>query len=145
MLPSNHLLAHLTSLPFPHPILSRLHLRSSTSSSSLHFLRRLHRSSSSRVAATSPQSRLAELPSEVPSPPPQLEGEGPVELPSSTLFATNDNPTPLQVAISVCLTGAITVFLFRSLRRRARRAKELVDHLYQYFFILLHTWILFGP
>jgi hypothetical protein len=118
MLPSNHL-AHLTFLPFPHPSLSLLHLRSS----SLHFLRLLHRSSSFRVAATSPQSRLAELPS-----PPQLEVEGPVELPSSSLFATDDNLTPLQVAISVCLTGAITVFLFRSLRRRARRAKELVRH-----------------
>ncbi|KQJ94588.1 hypothetical protein BRADI_3g11370v3 [Brachypodium distachyon] len=52
--------------------------------------------------------------------------EGPVELRAPTLFSVDDNPTSLQVATSVLLTGAISVFLFRSLRRRARRAKELV-------------------
>ncbi|RRT67997.1 hypothetical protein B296_00038734 [Ensete ventricosum] len=54
---------------------------------------------------------------------------GPVELPPSSgsaIFAVDDNPTPLQVSTSVLLTGAISVFLFRSLRRRAKRAKELV-------------------
>ncbi|GMN54463.1 hypothetical protein TIFTF001_023593 [Ficus carica] len=53
--------------------------------------------------------------------------EGPVEFfaPSEPIFATSDEPSPLQVATSVLLTGAISVFLFRSLRRRARRAKEL--------------------
>lgn len=59
----------------------------------------------------------------------QLE-DGPIELPpfssSSSIFATTDDPSPLQVATSVLLTGAIAVFLFRSLRRRAKRAKELV-------------------
>ncbi|KAJ8479747.1 hypothetical protein OPV22_023474 [Ensete ventricosum] len=53
---------------------------------------------------------------------------GPVELPPSSgsaIFAVDDNPTPLQVSTSVLLTGAISVFLFRSLRRRAKRAKEL--------------------
>ncbi|CAA0816008.1 Unknown protein [Striga hermonthica] len=58
---------------------------------------------------------------------PQYPGqEGPIELsPSSPhIFATSDDPTPLQTATSVLLTGAITVFLFRSLRRRAKRAKE---------------------
>ena len=55
-----------------------------------------------------------------------VEGEGPVELRAPTLFATDDNPTPLQTATSLLLTGAISIFLFRSLRRRARRAKELV-------------------
>ncbi|GMJ10165.1 hypothetical protein like AT3G15110 [Hibiscus trionum] len=57
------------------------------------------------------------------------EEEGPFELPPSStsisIFATNDDPTPLQTATSVLLTGAIGVFLFRSLRRRAKRAKEL--------------------
>ncbi|XWS10978.1 hypothetical protein CRYUN_Cryun38cG0044400 [Craigia yunnanensis] len=57
------------------------------------------------------------------------EQEGPIELPpsstSSSLFATSDDPNPLQTATSVLLTGAIGVFLFRSLRRRAKRAKEL--------------------
>lgn len=56
--------------------------------------------------------------------PPQ---DGPVELSPDmpSIFATNDDPTPLQVSTSVLLTGAITVFLFRSIRRRAKRAKEL--------------------
>ncbi|XP_022718007.1 uncharacterized protein LOC111276527 [Durio zibethinus] len=57
------------------------------------------------------------------------EEEGPFELPpssnSSSIFATSDDPTPLQTATGVLLTGAIGVFLFRSLRRRAKRAKEL--------------------
>lgn len=54
--------------------------------------------------------------------------EGPVELFQSTspIFATNDEPSSIQVATSVLLTGAISVFLFRSLRRRAKRVKELV-------------------
>lgn len=53
---------------------------------------------------------------------------GPIELPSpiSDVFATTDDPSSLQVATSVLLTGAIAIFLFRSLRRRAKRAKELV-------------------
>ncbi|KAK8916845.1 hypothetical protein KSP39_PZI022972 [Platanthera zijinensis] len=62
------------------------------------------------------------------TPAPIDEAEGPIEIPSNTpssLFAINDNPTPLQTATSVLLTGSITVFLFRSLRRRAQRAKEL--------------------
>lgn len=56
----------------------------------------------------------------------EAEEQGPVELRAPTLFSTDDNPTPLQTATSLLLTGAISVFLFRSLRRRARRAKELV-------------------
>lgn len=46
------------------------------------------------------------------------------ELPSSHLFT--DDPSTIQVACSVLLTGAITVFFFRSVQRRAKRAKELV-------------------
>ncbi|KAJ9129268.1 hypothetical protein P3X46_033939 [Hevea brasiliensis] len=58
---------------------------------------------------------------------PPEEG-GTIELPlfSPSIFATTDDPSPLQVATSVLLTGAIAVFLFRSIRRRAKRAKELV-------------------
>ncbi|KAL9441114.1 hypothetical protein AB3S75_019730 [Citrus x aurantiifolia] len=55
---------------------------------------------------------------------PTTSEEGPVELPQS-IFATTDEPSSLQVATSVLLTGAISVFLFRALRRRAKRAKEL--------------------
>jgi hypothetical protein len=64
----------------------------------------------------------------------EVEEDGPIELPTSStspfsstnsIFATSDDPTPLQLATSVLLTGAITVFLIRSVRRRAKRAKEL--------------------
>nr|XP_043624296.1 uncharacterized protein LOC122595890 [Erigeron canadensis] len=53
--------------------------------------------------------------------------DGPVELPFSlpSFISADDNPSTIQVATSVLLTGAISVFLFRALRRRARRAKEL--------------------
>ncbi|XP_042477430.1 uncharacterized protein LOC122058808 [Macadamia integrifolia] len=54
--------------------------------------------------------------------------DGPIELPSSSsssIFATTDDPSPIQVAASVLLTGSVSVFLFRALRRRAKRAKEL--------------------
>ncbi|KAL6570631.1 hypothetical protein OROGR_000181 [Orobanche gracilis] len=59
-----------------------------------------------------------------PSQPPVAEG--PVELPPSIppIFATSDEPRPLQIATSVLITGAITAFLFRSLRRRAKHASE---------------------
>ncbi|KAI3466084.1 hypothetical protein Pfo_022747 [Paulownia fortunei] len=52
--------------------------------------------------------------------------EGPIELPPSipSILATSDDPAALQTATSVLLTGAFTLFLFRSLRRRAKRAKE---------------------
>ncbi|KAL0743591.1 hypothetical protein Bca4012_085104 [Brassica carinata] len=65
---------------------------------------------------------------------PEEEEDGPIELPPSatspfsstnSIFATSDDPTPLQLATSVMLTGAITIFLFRSIRRRAKRSKEL--------------------
>lgn len=72
--------------------------------------------------------------------------EGPIELFPSTspIFATNDDPSSLQVATSVLLTGAISVFLFRSLRRRAKRAKELVQiRLPRYFLLSLSFFHLF--
>ncbi|KAF8391292.1 hypothetical protein HHK36_023594 [Tetracentron sinense] len=75
---------------------------------------------------TRPQPWLAQLP-EPTTTTTTTPQDGPVELPpsSTAIFATTDNPSPLQVATSVLLTGAISVFLFRSLRRRAKRAKEL--------------------
>lgn len=56
--------------------------------------------------------------------------EGPIELPLSStpsIFATDDEPSPIQVASSILLTGAISVFLFRALRRRAQRVKQAVS------------------
>ncbi|CAI0409202.1 unnamed protein product [Linum tenue] len=64
---------------------------------------------------------------EVPVPLPE-DGGGPIELPFPTapsIFATTDDPSPLQIATSVLLTGAILIFLVRSIRRRFKRAKEL--------------------
>ncbi|CAL2253937.1 unnamed protein product [Prunus armeniaca] len=80
-----------------------------------------------------PEQWLAEAPETTtsiptaPYTPLEFAPEGPEELPpsSSPVFATTDDPSSIQVATSVLLTGAICVFLFRSLRRRARRAKEL--------------------
>lgn len=51
--------------------------------------------------------------------------EGPVEIPPPILPASNDL-TALQTATGVLLTGTFTLFLIRSLRRRAKRAKEAV-------------------
>lgn len=85
--------------------------------------------SATKSHAPPSQSWLAEAPDETVTvttdAPPE---EGPIELPSSItdIFATSDDPSPLQTATSLLLTGAISVFLFRSLRRRAKRAKELV-------------------
>lgn len=66
-----------------------------------------------------------------------IDTEGPVELPFSStpsIFATSDDPSPIQVASSVLLTGAVSVFLFRSLRRRAQRVKQSVSTLFSCFF-----------
>ncbi|KAG0449347.1 hypothetical protein HPP92_027387 [Vanilla planifolia] len=81
---------------------------------------------SSRTAVLQPA--LAVLPDSPAPTSPTEESEGPVEMPpssSSTLFDVDDNPTPLQAAASVLLSGAIAIFLFRSLRRRAKRVKEM--------------------
>ncbi|XP_068663409.1 uncharacterized protein [Aristolochia californica] len=54
--------------------------------------------------------------------------DGPIQLPPSAFPLSFGDPaeaSPIQIATSVLLTGAISVFLFRSLRRRAKRAKEL--------------------
>ncbi|KAL9304100.1 hypothetical protein ACSQ67_021363 [Phaseolus vulgaris] len=56
-----------------------------------------------------------------------LAREGPVELPftsTPSIFATTDDPSPIQVASGILLTGAISVFLFRALRREAQRVKQ---------------------
>ncbi|CAL0326537.1 unnamed protein product [Lupinus luteus] len=81
----------------------------------------LHSLSLSAIPPLISSSFLADLTTSV------LE-DGPIELPFSStpsIFATTDDPSPIQVASSILLTGAISVFLFRSLRRRANRSKEL--------------------
>lgn len=83
----------------------------------------------SALPRTRPDTWTARIP-ESTIPVAAAEEEGPIELPqtsssTNTIFATTDDPSPLQVATSVLLTGAISIFLFRSLRRRAKRAKEL--------------------
>ncbi|KAM5586147.1 hypothetical protein ABKV19_005180 [Rosa sericea] len=100
------------------------------SSSPLHFLYKpINHISLSAHSTPRPDQWLAEVPEPsagtgtytIP------DEEGPIEIldSDSPVFATTDDPSFIQTATSVLLTGAITVFLFRSLRRRARRAKEL--------------------
>lgn len=104
--PSSALLLH------PFSLLPNYHfLRASTKACSL-----------SRQISTRPLGPLlAQLPDSA------FPEDGPVELPFSipSFISTDDDPSTLQVATSVLLTGAISIFLFRSLRRRAKRAKEL--------------------
>jgi len=68
---------------------------------------------------------------------------GPIELPfsapSSLPFA--DDPSTVQVASTVLLTGALTVFFFRTVQRRIKRAKELVYSLLLFQFCRLHNSI----
>ncbi|CAL9017091.1 unnamed protein product [Prunus brigantina] len=106
----------------------------SLSSSPLNFLYKpVSLCSVSAHSRPRPEQWLAEAPEPTtsiptaPYTPLEFAPEGPEELPpsSSPVFATTDDPSSIQVATSVLLTGAICVFLFRSLRRRARRAKEL--------------------
>ncbi|XP_061358219.1 uncharacterized protein LOC133302463 [Gastrolobium bilobum] len=109
------------SLPSPPPS------SSSSISPFLNFLHKptiLHSVSVSAIPPTSSSwtwlTHLAELTT--------ATEEGPIELPfysTPSIFATTDDPSPIQVASSVLLTGSISVFLFRSLRRRAKRAKAL--------------------
>ncbi|KAL6975436.1 hypothetical protein U1Q18_024231 [Sarracenia purpurea var. burkii] len=125
MLQSQQLLSSNFYFPLPfsnpqNPSLSPSH----SSSFPLNFLNRpitLH--SVSAHLRTRPQSWLAQAPESTTA----AEEDGPIELPPSTpsIFATSDDPSPLQATASLLLTGAISIFLFRSLRRRAKRAKEL--------------------
>jgi hypothetical protein len=85
--------------------------------------RSLRRFTAIRAEPESPPMSAAEAP-DTGAGTSEADGEGHVELRAPTLFSFDDNPTPLQTATSVLLTGSISIF--RSLRRRARRAKELV-------------------
>ncbi|KAK6946673.1 Protein of unknown function DUF3082 [Dillenia turbinata] len=124
MLMSQHLLSSNISFSLSHHHNPLFHFPSSfpSTSPSLRFLHRptsVHLNSGQIRAI--PEQWLAQTTELTSSDAPD---DGPVELPSS-IFATSDNPTPLQVATSVLLTGAISLFLFRSVRRRAKRAKEM--------------------
>lgn len=50
--------------------------------------------------------------------------DGPIELPTEIDPFAIPETSPLQAAASILLTGAITVLLFRSIRRRSRNARE---------------------
>ncbi|XP_039025769.1 uncharacterized protein LOC120159193 [Hibiscus syriacus] len=121
----NLISCHLLPLPFSPALPSSTHLLPHSSFSKntvFSFVSLLYKVHiwSSLIQAQGPVTTIAEA---------EEEEDGPFELPpsstSTSIFATNDDPTPLQTATSVLLTGAIGVFLFRSLRRRAKRAKEL--------------------
>ncbi|KAK3030251.1 hypothetical protein RJ639_039834 [Escallonia herrerae] len=120
MLQCRHLLSSHFPFAFPFPFPSNHH--------SLTFL---HKPTSlqpiSAHLRTRPGPWLSQLPEPTTTNTTTTLEEGPAELPPSTpsIFATDDDPSTLQVATSVLLTGAISVFLFRALRRRAKRAKEL--------------------
>lgn len=67
---------------------------------------------------------IAQLSEQLAAPPPEV---GPIELRDSvsSFIAASDDPT-LQTSAAILLTGAFTLFLFRSLRRRAKLAKQMV-------------------
>ncbi|KAL2476379.1 hypothetical protein Adt_37115 [Abeliophyllum distichum] len=115
LLPSKYFSPSLSPLVIFHS--SHFSLRNSTTAS-LYSICSAHKISVAQVSEepTTTTNSSADAPQE----------EGPIELSPSIppIFSTSDDPTPLQTATSVLLTGAITVLLFRSLRRRAKRAKE---------------------
>lgn len=124
---------HFLSPKFPVPV-SHLHNSSVFSSPLIHFPYRpttLHHVLA--LPRARPETWLAQAAEPTSTTAPE---EGPIELPPSTpsIFATTDDPSPIQVATSVLLTGAISVFLFRAVRRRAKRAKELVLFLFLFLF-----------
>ncbi|CAL5390738.1 unnamed protein product [Camellia sinensis] len=125
MLQSQHLLSSnfFPPLPLSHPLNPSLSPHSSPSPFNFSYRPTTLHSISAHLRSR-PETWLAELPEPTTI---TTAEDGPVELPPSTpsIFATSDDPSSLQVATSLLLTGAISVFLFRSLRRRARRAKEL--------------------
>ncbi|THG20775.1 uncharacterized protein LOC114259511 [Camellia sinensis] len=125
MLQSQHLLSSnfFPPLPLSHSLNPSLCPHSSPSPFNFSYRPTTLHSLSAHLRSR-PETWLAELPEPTTI---TTAEDGPIELPPSTpsIFATSDDPSSLQVATSLLLTGAISVFLFRSLRRRARRAKEL--------------------
>ncbi|KAL8510165.1 hypothetical protein ACS0TY_017108 [Phlomoides rotata] len=69
---------------------------------------------------------IAQLSEEVAITAAQPPEVGLTELPASisSFIAVSDDPT-LQTSAAILLTGAFTLFLFRSLRRRAKLAKQM--------------------
>lgn len=56
-----------------------------------------------------------------------------------TIFAAIDDPSVIQVSSTVLVTAAITVFVFPSLQRRIKRAKQLVCSPFLQLFLDTHT------
>ncbi|KAK9268920.1 hypothetical protein L1049_000685 [Liquidambar formosana] len=129
MLQSLNLLSSKFAFSLSHPQNPLLSPSLSSSSSSSPYLTFLHRPTILHSVSAHPRAGPEPWLAQIPEPTTTMtEAEdGPIELPPSptSIFATTDDPSPLQVATSVLLTGAISIFLFRSIRRRAKRAKEL--------------------
>ncbi|KAF7836682.1 DUF3082 domain-containing protein [Senna tora] len=121
MLHSHHYHYLLPNLPAPSSSLT--HNIPSISLNFLHKPSLLHSISAIPPPNSPPWlSNLAQIPAAA------AAEEGPIQLPplsTPSIFATMADSSTVQVASTVLLTGAITVFLFRSVRRRAKRAKEL--------------------
>ncbi|PIN03572.1 hypothetical protein CDL12_23904 [Handroanthus impetiginosus] len=113
---ANFLFSPLSPFPFPHSLNFPFRPSNHSSLCSAH---------NTWLAQISEELTTAAI-TAVSSTPPPLE-EGPIELPSSisSIIAAYDDPNVIQTATSVFLTGAFTLILFRSLRRRAKRAKQM--------------------
>ncbi|XP_020203141.1 uncharacterized protein LOC109788738 [Cajanus cajan] len=112
-----HLL--FSTLPVP---LSLTHHHHHHPSPSLIFLHRPITTTTTTVSAIPYDAWLAQLTTTQ-----ELLGGGPIELPFSTPSVFTDEPSSstLQLASTLLLSGAIALFLFRSIRRRVKRAKQL--------------------
>ncbi|XP_047150265.1 uncharacterized protein LOC124822316 [Vigna umbellata] len=112
MVHSHHHLLLFSTLPFSLTAHHNHHL-----SPSLHFL---HRPSTptSTVSAIPSAAWLSDL---------TAQDFGPIQLPFSapSSLPFSDDPSTVQVASTVLLTGALTVFFFRTVQRRIKRAKQL--------------------
>jgi len=110
------------------------------SSPSLHFLHRPS-TTSTTVSAIPSAAWLSEL---------TARDFGPLELPFSapSSLPFTDDPSTIQVAASVLLTGAMTAFFFRTVQRRIKRAKEWVYSLFPppilgYVCVTIHVLLFF--
>lgn len=115
----------LPALPFPlplqwppHPLPSSISLTSSPRRPAAPFSR------PASIAPSRPSFQLSDLSSQ-PSLPDDRAQDGPVEIPAEADPLSTLENSPLRPAGGLVLTFAIAFFLFRSLRKRAQRSKEM--------------------